>query len=1320
VRALRRLLSSAAIAWTLASAPAHAGPPEPAPSTPRPSVPPGTPLPDDAPTPDDDVVDETPIAPPPSDVPTPAAPPERPRGAPGEPMPDPLVPEEAPPEAPPPAEVPPSESPTPDDAPPMPTEVDLTDALAPVDAALDALRAEGFDVGEPERTTNPLQGDVLTVRVRGENHDYLRYVLEAVAGDGYLVLLRATARDEVEIVALRARPGQERGLTYIGVAKVDIAGTFRARESAATLGKLIEYGGGLLIPIEVVDVMRSVGYRAELHPVGPDHVEIRVAPGRSIRRVRVHKYLPLAERDVRRVLSASSRPGALAPPCVSAKQLRRGDRPPVCAEGDLVCQAWESAERSRIERYLFDEGFLRGTVKFGLACGHKGDDATLHVYLDKGPGFRVRDPKVTGNLGQQDSRWVRRVFRPKFGVLLQIPKRITRKHVEQAKERVAREYASPRTGPASSRRQLTLPYPGVRVETSFDRLRRDDVPKTGRKIPLVVDVQLGRGVQTDFLFEERVSDARLRDQLQLFERREAPTTATARREAANLRSYLQSRGFMLAAVRGKYIEPSGLAKLTFEIDEGPRVRIRELDMPRPKSVPRQVVIDIEREYQRNRELRDGGRFTDVGARKDLGALLAAYAKRGYLCATGRVRVAFWREGLGATGPQAQFDLSSELEDGGEPAWIRSPPPGSRAFDDGGLQAIRSKRRAGAYLVVEIEPGPRVVTSPRETIHHLEQQIPASRDVGGLPETQGAWGAPRILRDGPLRRKGDERVGGIPVTLTRERDAERDIVTRYRGSGYPLADSEVRWVYTDEGGTQHRVATGDRLAEPATGLCEERKDADVALVDTEVYVYEGRRARFGTTLVRGNFKTREWVLRREIDWKEGDSYSRPLVDRTQQNIDGIGVTETIVIREQQRNCELDAPADRSCVVHHVIAVTESKDRAMDLTWGFGGQTLDPAYVFVRPSFPNMWGTAWDLALDGHVGANLPALRDAFCQGESCYERTGRITLTRRRIGGSPLTFDITGQIQRRVTPARGQIDSALGHVRLTWPINRRWQVYGGYLVQIANISKDAIKPTLGLETGCGQSGTASCRPPNRGEAIVPDRTAALQTGVRWERVDNAFNPNDGFIATGDAMWASPYFGGRDWWLRFDFTWEHFIPIKRTDKRLNFRYALTYGHEIPLPGLPGAHTTGVPEVWRYFGGGTRDLGIRGILPNTMLVDIEEIRGPHGTATLRPTAVGGHIRALGTIALQVTSVRNLLGGSLAHSVFVDFGVLTQRWRQVAFNRDFRRSVGINFIKWDIRIVSLSLGYAVLVPNWIWPGNVRPTDDRNGRFVFDVGATF
>ncbi len=1214
---------------------------------------------------------------------------------------------------------------------------DLADPLAPVEAALAALRDHGLEVAPPSRTENRLQGEVLTTTIHGHEHRWVVFVLEQVAADGYLVLLRPVGRDVYELVALRARAGQERGLAFIGVDDIDIQGSFRAGEGPQTIAKLIDVHANLLIPLEVDDTLRQVGYRAAIAPVGPGAVAIAVEPGRAIRRVKVHGHTPLFEREIRRVLSLDARPGALAPAaCIDRAALRsRRDRaqlPPLCRADDLVCNAWAATERNRIERYLFDEGYLRGTVEFALACGKHPGEAELHVVLRKGKPFRTHEPAVTGNLATPDQRWVRRVFKPTFGPVLPIPKRITRRHVEQAREKVEREYAVPRSGPRGrARRALALPYPAVRVETSFDRLRRADVTQSER-IPLQIDVQLGKGVDTDFLGDARVSENRLRRQLQLFERREPANAATASREAANLRNYYQGRGFLLADVAGSFGDFGGLHKLTFKIVEGPRVRVREVTMRRVGSpnavVLPQVQAEIDREIGRSRELRDGGVFSDVGARKHLGAVLQAYAKRGYLCARAAVRVGFWKGALDDEGAWAQLDLGTALDEGGTAAWLRTPGTG---LSPAGLLELQKQRRAGAWVEIEVEPGPRVVTSSRETIRHLEVQVPGSREVDALPQTQGQWGPPRILRDGPLRRKGDETAGRIPIRLALDRDVERNVIDRYQVSGYPLADAELRWVYTDRAGRVHKVPTADRLTQ--VGLCEDHRDDEAVAIDTELSVYEGRRAIFGTTVVRGNFKTRYLrrngkpaALAREIEWAEGDAYSRTKVDRTRAGIDGMGVAENVTIRQQENNCTLEGDPSRPCVVHQLVSITESKDRGMDLEWGFGGATLDPLYGFVRPSFPNMWGTAWDLALDAHVGANLPAFRDLFCAGEDCYERSGRASLQRRRIGGSPLTFDITGQVQRRVTPARGQIDSALGHVRLTWPINRNWNVYAGYLFQAANISKDLVKPTLGLDSGCGSTGLGSCRPPNRGESIVPDRTGALQTGVRWEKVDNAFNPDDGIIATADAMLASPCLGGQDWWAKLDFGWEQFIPLPGAGRRFNFRYALTYGHEIPIP-LPrgcgrrsGERTTSVPEVWRYFGGGTRDLGLRGILPQTMLVDVERIRGPFGTHTLRPTAEGGHIRALGTVAIQAVSVRNFLGGRLAHSVFLDFGVLTPHWRQVVFNRDFRRSVGVNFIKWDIKIVTVSLGYAVLVPNWIWKGNVRPTDDHNGRFVFDVGATF
>jgi outer membrane protein assembly factor BamA len=391
---------------------------------------------------------------------------------------------------------------------------------------------------------------------------------------------------------------------------------------------------------------------------------------------------------------------------------------------------------------------------------------------------------------------------------------------------------------------------------------------------------------------------------------------------------------------------------------------------------------------------------------------------------------------------------------------------------------------------------------------------------------------------------------------------------------------------------------------------------------------------------------------------------------------------------------------------VISVEEAKDLAIDVRYGVGAATLNPTYVFLRPKFPNLWGTGWDFDIDGLYGFDWSAIGVGFqiCDDQPCYEQSARTTLSHPHIFGSVLDFDLVGQVQRRVTPARGQIFSAYGNPRLSYRITEEWSIYIGYLIQQANISKDLVKP-LGAASGLWV---------NRSGAVVPDRTGLIETGVRLSRADNPFNPNSGYLAGLDFKLASPYLGGQDWWARIDLTWQHFIPIPRTRERLSFRYSLRFGEAFPInTGI--ASTQSVPEVWRYYGGGTADLGIRGILPETMLVDYEEVVLPYGGTLRRPRAQGGHIRGIGTVAWQVVSVKDFLGGKLAHSLFYDFGVLFQRWSQLNFARDYRHSIGVNVVKWDIDIVTLALGYAILVP-----GNARPTDDRNGRVVFDVGVTF
>lgn len=1200
------------------------------------------------------------------------------------------------------------------------------DPMRLLDAVLDGMRAQGFVVGPRERRTN-IRGTACAVRVGGGDPAFLNYQLERTAEDGYVVVVVPTGKRSVELVVRPVLEGEDRGVVYAGVDYIRLAGVYLKGDDGVRLRKILDLGPGNLIPAAVSAALQQLGYRAVFEADGAAQLLVRVDPGQSIRRVRVHGHLPLSKREIQRELSIASRPGALARGrCAPPKRLRDEERPAVCEPGDAACQQWEADEVARLERYLFDKGYLRGKASLGLACGRAREEVDLHVFVDKGPAYRVplRKLTVVGNMPETDQRWIRRAFWPRVKAT-PFPARITREGIEESKDRTERQYAEPRDSLVRQTAvpQLTLPYPEIRIETSFDDLKREDVPKSGG-LPLKVKVDLGRGVKTSFIGNRSYTDQRLRAQLQLFSRRETPSAQTATREAANLRAYYQSKGFLLAEVEGRYDEFGSAApsQLTFVIKEGPVVRMRRADMVVRRGVPPGILDRIEREFADERALRAPGTFTEAAVVDHLNALLNRFAENGYLCATAGVRVAFWPEGLDRPGEFSDVDIETILRRDPYPAWA------TRDLSPAGLAALRKLRRADLYVRITVEPGPRVFTSRRpETIRYLDIPIGGDRDVEGLPiHERGEWGHTKIFRGTPLRREGDDRPGNIALTPSLDRDTEEAVIANYRNSGYPVADAELRWLYTDtRTGEVHAVPNARRLADLDIGMCDAYPSGTAVELGTELSVYEGRAGVFGDTVVRGNFKTRGWALRRQFAHKAGGTYSRAAADGTRANIDGLGLSESTTLTPYPVACDLDDGKEaQGCVVHQVLEIRESKDVAMEIGGGIGLATLDPFYFFLNPKFPNLWGTGWDLEALGHYGLNtsqipagVPFLGD--CSGQPCYERSARGSLTRPRIFATPLTLEIGGQYQQRSTPARGEIESAIGNIQLNYARGKRWQVYFGYLIQKANISQDVAKPAFTPAASGELRGVI-----NRRDAIVSDRTGALTAGVAFTNIENPFNPEKGVTASADVRLASPYLGGLDWFIRADLTFQHFIPIPRTRGRLAFRYQLRYGHAIPLPGLPTPGgfpgSNSVPEIWRYYGGGTVDLGVRGILPETMLVDIERIDLGNGVERLHYIAQGGHMRALGSLALQVVSLKDFLGGKLKHSLFFDLGILAQKWSQVQLSRDLRRSVGVNFAMWDIKLVTLSLGYAVLLPNAIAPGNVKPIDDRNGRFVFDVGITF
>ena len=63
------------------------------------------------------------------------------------------------------------------------------------------------------------------------------------------------------------------------------------------------------------------------------------------------------------------------------------------------------------------------------------------------------------------------------------------------------------------------------------------------------------------------------------------------------------------------------------------------------------------------------------------------------------------------------------------------------------------------------------------------------------------------------------------------------------------------------------------------------------------VDEGQRAYVERINIHGNYRTRDYVIRRELDINEGDPYNRALVDRAERRIKNLNFFKTVKITDE---------------------------------------------------------------------------------------------------------------------------------------------------------------------------------------------------------------------------------------------------------------------------------------------------------------------------------------------------------------------------------------------------------------------------------------
>jgi outer membrane protein insertion porin family len=136
----------------------------------------------------------------------------------------------------------------------------------------------------------------------------------------------------------------------------------------------------------------------------------------------------------------------------------------------------------------------------------------------------------------------------------------------------------------------------------------------------------------------------------------------------------------------------------------------------------------------------------------------------------------------------------------------------------------------------------------------------------------------------------------------------------------------------------------------------RKDETKQVVDVDYEVHKGDLVDFGRINIGGNNKTRDKVIRRELQVVEGQRYSKAKLERSMRNLRRLDYFEEV---------EIDtAKGDSADQMHLNVQVKEKPTRYMSIGGGFS--SADQLFAVVQLAERNLFGRGQTLQFNGQLG------------------------------------------------------------------------------------------------------------------------------------------------------------------------------------------------------------------------------------------------------------------------------------------------------------------------------------------------------------------
>ena len=450
-----------------------------------------------------------------------------------------------------------------------------------------------------------------------------------------------------------------------------------------------------------------------------------------------------------------------------------------------------------------------------------------------------------------------------------------------------------------------------------------------------------------------------------------------------------------------------------------------------------------------------------------------------------------------------------------------------------------------------------------------------------------------------------------------------------GTAYTLGKIEFRGdLLEDEAKVRERLRaksgetfSRSKLGQDIQELTEQYKDKGYAyvniipqtaveetkrLVDVTFEIQRGSEVTFDRISIRGNTRTRDKVIRREMRIIEGEPYNSTRLELSKRRVNALGFFERVDVSEKRGD------SDDKMEVN--VEVTERQTGAFQIGAGFSSAEN---FIFqAQISQNNLFGRGQSLSLQ----AMLSGLRQIFL-----------LSFEEPYFLDTNWTFGFNLYNQFQYYPSFNRTSKG-GSLTWGYMLFDNFHLFLRYQLEEVGVSTSSRSRFL-------SGGQRTPFPPGTlANLLRPGLSSSFRLSLSYDTRDNRLFPTSGWFNDAAAEFASPLFLSQTRYTRYDVTSRYFYPLWGP-------FVLRLRAQMGL--VTSRDPQGVPIFERYFVGGIYD--VRGFRPYSLGPQIRAPVEQVPDATLATNTIGGNLQLIGRAEIEFPLIERV---GIRAVVFTDAG--------------------------------------------------------------------